>query len=85
MWEAMVGIRVHVLAWSGVGEFKCPFYKKNTGPPTARYKVEVMSRDSTGCINLVLWEREVKRLCRKTTYKIKEELVQGDDDYPDYP
>ncbi|MED6226120.1 hypothetical protein PIB30_100384 [Stylosanthes scabra] len=41
-----------------------------------------MARDSTGCINLLRWEREVKSLFGKTTDKMKEEVVQGDDEYP---
>ncbi|MED6156576.1 hypothetical protein PIB30_015675 [Stylosanthes scabra] len=49
---------------------------------TRRYKVEVMACDSTGCITLLLWEREVKMLRGKSSEKLKGEVVEGDNDYP---
>ncbi|MED6107459.1 hypothetical protein PIB30_014310 [Stylosanthes scabra] len=47
----------------------------DTGERVDRYKIEVIATDDTGCINLLLWDREAKILCGNPA-------IEAEDDYP---
>ncbi|MED6199842.1 hypothetical protein PIB30_079669 [Stylosanthes scabra] len=55
---------------------------KDTGARVDRYKIEVIATNDTGCINLLLWDREAKLLCGKPAEEVKKEKLEGDDNYP---
>ncbi|MED6211188.1 hypothetical protein PIB30_071319 [Stylosanthes scabra] len=49
---------------------------KDNGERTERYKVEAIAHDNTGCINLLMWDREAKKLCGKPAKEVKKEKVR---------
>ncbi|MED6185380.1 hypothetical protein PIB30_056552 [Stylosanthes scabra] len=55
---------------------------KDDGERTERYKVEAIAHDNIGCINLLMWDREAKKLCGKLAEDVKKEKIEAEDDYP---